>query len=191
MHTLNCSDSFWDFSLKVYSTSQVPSSCIELQDSIGLDVNVLLLSLLAVVVKQRQLTTQELSDADRFVQSWRDEVVKPIRALRRRLKPGVEPIPSAISGPLRDDIKKVELDAEYLQQQALAAWLDELPEGQADKFCGQTVVLSTARAVVSFYLQGLAEADRPDRQQLDERADTVARAAIQAIPLLNARTENQ
>src|SRR5690625_400807 len=118
MHTLNCSDSFWDFSLKVYSTRQVPSSCIELQDSIGLDVNVLLLSLLAVMVKQRQLTTQELSDADRFVQSWRDEVVKPIRAIRRRLKPGVEPIPVAISEPLRDDIKKVELDSEYLQQQA-------------------------------------------------------------------------
>lgn len=166
----HCSTLFWDFSLQVYSAEHVSAACIELQDRIGLDVNVLLLALLAAAVKQRTLTKDELIYADQYVRQWHDEVVKPIRVIRRRLKSGVDPVPVAVSEPLRDEIKKIELRSEYLEQQALAAWFDQLPAGGKDSFNLKKGLKEVARAVVAVY-----------GEELVQYADTVSSAAAQVF----------
>ena len=51
--------------------------------------------------------------------AWRENVVKPVRALRRQLKDGIAPVPVAISDPIRNAVKNIELDAERVQLETL------------------------------------------------------------------------
>lgn len=191
MQQKNCSTLFWDFSLKVYSTEQVPAACIELQDTIGLDVNVLLLTLLATAVKRRALDRNELEGANDFIAHWRNDVVRPIRAIRRRLKAGVHPVPIDVSEPLRNEIKEIELRSEYIEQQVLAAWLDEIPASSDSKFDINKELSIAARAVVDIYKEQLLGPDAIDCQNLYQLADLVATVSSRAVLLLNVHKENQ
>jgi uncharacterized protein (TIGR02444 family) len=119
--TYRASDSaFWRFSLRFYALPDVAPACIVLQDEAGVDVNVLLF-LLFLADLGRAVTKDDVARIDRDIAPWRAHVVEPLRALRRRLKTGVGDIPAASSEAFRTMVKKIELEAERLEQGRLEA----------------------------------------------------------------------
>ena len=106
---------FWRFSLGFYAIPGVAPACLELQDEANVDVN-LLLFLLFLAGEGRAVTRDDVARIDASIASWRAEVVEPLRAVRRRLKTGVGDTPPATSEALRNMVKKIELEAERLEQ---------------------------------------------------------------------------
>lgn len=118
---MTASDSaFWRFSLGFYALPEVAPACLALQDEANVDVNLLLL-LLFLAENGRAVTRDDIARLDAPITPWRSEVVEALRALRRRLKAGVGDIPTAESEGLRNMVKKVELEAERLEQ----GWLEK------------------------------------------------------------------
>jgi uncharacterized protein (TIGR02444 family) len=111
---------FWRFSLRFYALPDVAPACIVLQDEAGVDVN-LLLFLLFLADLGRAVTKDDVVRLNRDIAPWREHVVEPLRALRRRLKTGVGDFPPASSEGLRNIVKKIELEAERLEQARLEA----------------------------------------------------------------------
>lgn len=109
---------FWRFSLRFYARTKVSAACLVLQDEADVDVN-LLLFLLFLAEHQRQVTADDVAALDCAVLVWRDQVVKPLRALRRALKAGVGEISITVSETFRGQIKRLELDSEHIEQTAL------------------------------------------------------------------------
>jgi len=109
---------FWRFSLRFYARPQVGSACIALQDEAGADVN-LMLFLLYLAEQNRQVTGDDIARLDGAVHAWRERVVKPLRDLRRALKPGIGEIPFAVSENFRGQIKRLELESEQIEQHFL------------------------------------------------------------------------
>jgi uncharacterized protein (TIGR02444 family) len=109
---------FWRFSLRFYSRPSVAAACLVLQDEAGADVN-LMLFLLFLADHKRQVTKDDIAQLDNAVRSWRDGVVKPLRALRRLLKTGIGEVPIAVSETFRGQIKRLELESEQIEQHVL------------------------------------------------------------------------
>ncbi len=108
----------WRFSLALYALPDVAPACLVLQDEAGVDVN-LLLFLLFLATSRRQAAPEDVARLDQTVRAWREEVVKSLRALRRGLKTGIGDVPPASSENFRAMIKRVELEAERLEQRRL------------------------------------------------------------------------
>src|SRR4051794_31488432 len=104
---------FWRFSLRFYSRPNVAAACLVLQDESGADVN-LMLFLLFLAEHKRQTTKADVARLDVAVRAWRNNVVKPLRGLRRVLKTGVGEIPIAVSETFRGQIKRLELESEQI-----------------------------------------------------------------------------
>jgi uncharacterized protein (TIGR02444 family) len=111
---------FWRFSLRFYGLPEVAPACLALQDEAGVDVN-LLLFLLFLAENGRAVARDDVVRLDDMIAPWRTEVVEPLRALRRRLKTGVGDVLPASSEGLRNMVKKIELEAERLEQGRLEA----------------------------------------------------------------------
>jgi len=106
---------FWKFSLRFYAQPGVAPACIELQDDAGVDVNLLFLFIF-LAEAGRSVARVDVARIDAAIAPWRNEVVRPLRAARRALKnsPGVSGAET-----LRSEVKRIELEAERLQQEAL------------------------------------------------------------------------
>jgi uncharacterized protein (TIGR02444 family) len=117
------SNAFWDFSLAVYQLDGVATSCLTLQDSFGLDVNLLLYAVW-LARQDLRLGAAHVTGMEAVIADWRDQVIKPLRALRRQLQgyPG--------AAGMCDAIKDLELQAEHQQQDLMYAFFqrnDDLP----------------------------------------------------------------
>ena len=75
----------WEFSLSVYGKSGVPDACLTLQNSHGLDVN-LVLFCLWLASDSRCLTGAEVEEAIALSNAWRQKMISPLRALRTEMK---------------------------------------------------------------------------------------------------------
>jgi len=118
---------FWDYALALYGDAAVEAACLELQRRHGLDVNIVLLCCWQASMGGA-LDAGSLERAQEAVASWHAEVVRPLRALRQRLKVRLaQPEPGSIAarwpelaGALRNGALALELDGERLAQLALA-----------------------------------------------------------------------
>lgn len=108
----------WSFSLALYGAPGVADACLTAQHGHGADVNLLLWAVW-LAVQGHDLTADEVAEAETATRSWREEVVGPLRAVRRRLKTGPLPAPDAATESLRNQVKAAELAAEKLQQSLL------------------------------------------------------------------------
>lgn len=102
-------NAFWDYSLRVYGIAGVEEICLELQDTFGLDVNLVLYAAWLASINQ-QLTSQHLASLEAEIRPWRDQVIRPLRNLRctwRQYPPAAD---------LRRRLQELELDAEHQQQ---------------------------------------------------------------------------
>jgi len=106
------SNPFWDYSLATYGLDGVASTCLALQDTIGLDVNLLLYAAWLARMDQR-LSGEHLAGLEAEIVDWREMVIKPLRTLRRQLQDY-----SRASG-VREEIKALELRAECARRSKL------------------------------------------------------------------------
>ncbi len=117
----NQSQNFWNFSLDLYSQARVADACLDLQNSYGLDVNMLLFCYWHGV-NLGEFPAKTLELAWGFSQTWKREAVQPLRNVRRWMKEQAN-AHSTFNQPqfeaLRTRIKFDELAAEKYQQEFL------------------------------------------------------------------------
>jgi uncharacterized protein (TIGR02444 family) len=160
---------FWDFSLGLYGRKGIPDLCIDLQDRLGADVNILLYCCWAAVCGAPMLTESEVAALDALVRDWREDVVKPLRATRRAMKEMTAPGDTGHRERIRNQVKRSELDAERVQQLMLAAAMP-LP---AKESSSSGDVRKTALANMATYLTFLGapptDADSAKLSQISDR----------------------
>jgi uncharacterized protein (TIGR02444 family) len=128
----------WDYATKIYGGQRVESALLELQDRFGFDVNMLLYAAWLAHSQQR-LVTEHLIALEALVGEWRDQVVSPLRAARRKLRG------TAGAGELYAGVKALELRAEREQVDRMYA------------FFRGSEALPPARLSLSHNLQVVAE----------------------------------
>jgi uncharacterized protein (TIGR02444 family) len=121
------STSLWSFSLKFYSQPEIGNACLDLQDSFGADVNILLYGLWQAN-RGRRLSDSDVPNVIELVGAWQEYVVWPLRTVRRFLKTPAPGWSSQDVGSLRQGVKAEELQAEHLQQIAMETAFAELGE---------------------------------------------------------------
>lgn len=117
---MSTTESFWNFSVNYYALPGKADICLALQDGKSMDVNVLLF-LLWQAQQRRRLSQAEIGEVVTFVESWRMSVVQPLRGVRRFLKEPGKPWETPGIRAFRERIKREELLAERIQQEAMAA----------------------------------------------------------------------
>ena len=93
----------WAFSLAVYGGDGVADECLALQERLGLDVNILLLAAYIGAVEGVRFEVSDIAAANVEVAPWQAEIVRPLRQVRRALKP-------MNAEGLRAQVKAAELD---------------------------------------------------------------------------------
>ncbi len=146
---------FWNFSLAVYAIEGVAPSCLRLQDRHGLDVNLLLYCCWA---GQCGVTIDAPAMAGilELTAGWTAGVVQPLRAVRRVLKGGFETMPEAECESLRNAVAKLELEAERIEQNALAA---ALPPATPTQAAGRAIALANLEIYLGDAMDAATRAD--------------------------------
>ena len=164
---------FWDFSLAVYAREGVPAACLRLQDRQGVDVNMLLFCCWTAQSAAVRLEKDALAAIADRIAPWKAEIVEPLRAARRDLKPGFDGFSPAGCDALREKIKALELEAEKLQQDALFLAFQKMAE-TGDRMATTGERLEIARTNVDMYLSAYAtridDAAREDMAYVIDRA---------------------
>lgn len=108
---------FWTYSLNRYRRAGVADICLELQDSFGADVNLVLFALWLGHDGFRldQVGARAAADA---VAQWHMSVVKPLRSVRKWLK-SRDVADTDARDRLRSAVQNCEIDAERNEQQML------------------------------------------------------------------------
>jgi uncharacterized protein (TIGR02444 family) len=145
---------FWRFSLRFYRRPGAADACIALQDGCGVDVNILLF-LLWLATARRRVPVAAAQEICAKAAGWREDVVTPLRTLRRRLKDGSTLVERGAAELFRTRIKAAELESERLQHEAMFA----LAEGLATENAATTE--AAARANIAAYEQVLARTFAP------------------------------
>jgi uncharacterized protein (TIGR02444 family) len=114
---LELDNPFWRFSLAVYAAAGVADECLALQDTRGIDVN-LLLFCAWVGGRKIVVTADDLTTIEAAARPWREAAVQPLRATRRGIKALAEAEHSDIAA-LRKEVAALELRAEQIQQAML------------------------------------------------------------------------
>jgi uncharacterized protein (TIGR02444 family) len=109
---------FWNFSLAFYARPGVADACLELQESCGADVNVVLF-LLYLARRGRRLSPDDVERIEAWAAPWRQAVVMPLRGVRRILKTPLGAFGPEATAALRAEVKRIELAAERVQQETL------------------------------------------------------------------------
>lgn len=139
---------FWRFSNRAYAMPGVAPGCIELQDGHGVDTNILLFAAWLGAARSTALSTQDVERVMKAVEGWSDNVVKPLRETRRKLKlmPEME-LPQVQA--LRGEVAKVELLSEQLEQALMYGFAADI--GRHMPGDRQHIVQSNVAAVLSSY----------------------------------------
>jgi len=142
---LELDNAFWQFSLSIYGQADVAEECLALQETIGIDVNVLLfcawLGTRGIV-----LGKEDVAATSETVEAWSENIVRPLRGVRQRMKG----LYRNAFAELRERVKTLELEAEQVEQAILFAHAKKIHGADADrrKAIGQNVdqYLRTASA---------------------------------------------
>ena len=113
-------NNLWDFAVRLYGMPGIADACLSLQEESGVDVPVLLFSAW-LADRSVPLPESEMLRIAAVVADWQQEVVLPLRTIRRRLKSGPRPAPDQQTESLRNTIKGAELSAERIELATLEA----------------------------------------------------------------------
>ena len=128
---------FWDFSLEIYGSKGVAPACLALQERHGVDVNFLLFCLWLGASGSGAASAQAIRQTHDRVAIWHKDIVRQLRAVRKRLKEDLGPVDTSLAESLRERIQNIEIDAEHIEQLALAAAQDAADfEAQASEAAG-------------------------------------------------------
>lgn len=127
----------WDWAVATYARPGVADACLRLQDEHEQSVPLLLWALWSAEAGR----TPDLLTGAATARAWEEEVVGPLRRLRRALK-ALEPDPAFGQDreAVRDQVKAVELDAE----RRLLAQLERLGPLRGEPAAAATLLLWAA-----------------------------------------------
>lgn len=108
--------SLWGWTLEAYARPGVAETCLELQDDHGQNTSFLLWAVWAEGADDETLQAAALAG-----RTWDDEVLKPIRAVRRTLKTAFPKVDDGAREALREDVKAAELRAERVLMETFEA----------------------------------------------------------------------
>lgn len=106
----------WRWCGEVYRRPGVADACLRLQDECGADVN-LVLALIWAGGEGIAVDAAALSRLVELSRNWQAQIVTPLRAVRRALKPRIE------AADFRERVKAIELEAERIEQEMLVSAL--------------------------------------------------------------------
>jgi uncharacterized protein (TIGR02444 family) len=116
-----------DFALALYSRPGVSPACLKLQDEGGVDVLMLIGLVYADVRLGRPLDAGAIAALDRNIAKWRRTVIHPLRLIRVQLKPDWPEVRDNDRLTLREKVKALELQAEFIQLSVIEKWLETHP----------------------------------------------------------------
>lgn len=119
---------FWTFTLAIYRAPGVSQECITLQDTLSIDVDVLLYVVWVGAAHKLVLGEQNFTAIDDYIRRWHTTVVRPLRAVRQAMKALPEMTDDTVK-TLRQDVAAIELRAEQIEHALLHAALAELTAG--------------------------------------------------------------
>jgi len=123
MAEVNSSHALWDFALAFYAQQQVAEACVRLQDEYKVNV-CLLIAMCWLDARQHHLADAEFLTLQNYISGWTQEIVEPLRLLRRRLKLPFENLSQdATQMELRNTLKQAELLAERKLLIEIERWL--------------------------------------------------------------------
>jgi uncharacterized protein (TIGR02444 family) len=117
-------DQAWQFAVQQWEAPGEAARLLRAQDELGLDVVLHLFARWVAHCTGAAPDAKALAQADALVRAWRDEVIAPLRALRRATNE--KPAPGAGwedgSAAVHRLLKEAELRAERAQLDALCRW---------------------------------------------------------------------
>ena len=119
--------SLWDWARTVYAADGVEEACLELQDTAGQNVCLLLWAGWCAA-EGRRADEDTLEAASDTARAWQETAIAPLRAVRRALKPRAPDLEDGAREAVRTQVKTVELEAERQLLTALEA-LAPAPSG--------------------------------------------------------------
>jgi uncharacterized protein (TIGR02444 family) len=111
---LQYDNEFWRFSLAVYCQTEVEQECLTLQQTFGIDVN-LLLFCAWLGSRGIALSQEHIEAASSAIAAWHEQVVRPLRGVRQLIKA----LKRDAFENYRTKIKGIELEAEQIEQAML------------------------------------------------------------------------
>ena len=146
-------------------------ACLHLQNRHDLDVPVVLFAAFVGAVRHQTLTVSGVEAARAHIDAWHREVVRPLRAVRQRLKTGPAPAPNDITARLRSQVQKIEFEAALIELDLLGALIPGLAPMPAS---GSTAECAAAaiETVIKTYTH--TAIDDRDRQSIDTIAGAVS-----------------
>ena len=166
-------DSLWNYAVETYGRPGAQEVCLLLQDAARVDVNVLLSALYATYISGACVEAGLVERMDAAIRAWREEVVVPLRHIRRTMKTGGRIGTEGDAEALRNSVKALELKAERIELAELAVVLGTA--GPSAGRAGENDFMETIATIVSFYGPELRPSDH-----LIERVAPLARAADRA-----------
>jgi uncharacterized protein (TIGR02444 family) len=115
----------WQYALSVYADPAVARACLQAQDALGVDVNLLLCAAWCAT-QGRRLDQTTLGQLDEQCRSWRELIITSLRRQRRQWKEDPERINDY------ESLKRLEITAEREQLLRLEAQLGELTASAAE-----------------------------------------------------------
>ncbi|GJL97797.1 MAG: hypothetical protein DHS20C06_16140 [Hyphobacterium sp.] len=130
------SHAFWDWSLEKYDGSDVKSACLDLQDTFGLNVNILLWC--CWLAQENRDASALIEQAVHTIEPWSSNFTCAIREIRQQASED----PHAAS--LYKSLLACELDAEQIEQ----SMLFDLASAAQEAGCG---IIDLARTALLTY----------------------------------------
>ncbi|HVG50915.1 MAG TPA: TIGR02444 family protein [Xanthobacteraceae bacterium] len=120
----------WDFVLAYYGQKGFSEAAIALQDSSGVDVNMILF-LMWMSAQRKTLSTEDARAIGETSHKWQKSVVIPIRAIRRLLKDSAPLVQQETALAYRKKVQALEIEGEQLQLNAMADAAKAVKSGTA------------------------------------------------------------
>ena len=118
---LQYDNDFWRFSLAVYGLNDVAQECLALQESLKIDVN-LLLFCAWMGTRKAPLTRTDIETASVVVETWHEHIVRPLRGIRRWIKT----LHRDEFETYRTRVKGLEIEAEQIEHAILFAHAEQM-----------------------------------------------------------------
>jgi len=162
--------SFKRFALTLYGSEGVAEACLHLQNRHDLDVNLVLLAAFVGAERRQRFTTSDLQAARARVDAWHREIVRPLHAVRQRLKTGPAPAPNDVTARVRRQVQQVEIDAELIELDQLGALIPVLEPMPASGSAAECATAAIETVIAAYTHTAIDDRDR-------QAIDTIAGAA--------------
>jgi uncharacterized protein (TIGR02444 family) len=126
MSSAGASPPIWDFVLNYYRQQGVSEAAVVLQDTAGIDVNMILF-LMWLSSQKKTLAEADMRKLGENSHGWQRSVVVPIRNIRRLLKENAPFVAQEAALAYRKKIQAIEIEGEQLQLNGMADAANSLP----------------------------------------------------------------